>query len=334
MIVRRSINKDELKELPKTVFPGRIHVIQSEAETEKAVAYLQSQPILGIDSETRPSFTKGQSHKVALLQISSDECCFLFRLNMTGLTQPLVDLLENPAVIKVGLSLKDDFMMLHKRAPFTQQSCIELQDYVRQFGIQDKSLQKIYAILFKEKISKSQRLSNWEADVLSDGQKQYAATDAWACLNIYNLLQELKEKEGLTYLFISHNLSVVRYISDRIGVMYLGNMVEVAPTDVIFNDPRHPYTIALLSSIPTTDPDSLTKERIILEGNIPSPINPPSGCKFHTRCFMACDKCKVVPPPLTEVEPGHFVACHFADTKKVGENGNYLFDVKKTTNAR
>ena len=186
MIVRRTIDKDELKELPKVVFPGRIHVIQSESETEKAVAYLLSLPILGINSETRPSFTKGQSHKVALLQISSEECCFLFRLNMTGLTQPLVDLLENPGIIKVGLSLKDDFMMLHKRAPFNQQSCIELQDYVRQFGIQDKSLQKIYAILFKEKIS------NWEADVLSDGQKQYAATDAWACLNIYNLLQELK----------------------------------------------------------------------------------------------------------------------------------------------
>ena len=127
MIVRRTIDKDELKELPKTVFPGRIYVIQSEAETEKAVAYLQSRPVIGIDSETRPSFTKGQSHKVALLQISSEECCFLFRLNMTGLTQPLVDLLENPAVIKVGLSLKDDFMMLHKRAPFTQQSCIELR---------------------------------------------------------------------------------------------------------------------------------------------------------------------------------------------------------------
>ena len=138
MIVRRTIDKDELKELPKVVFPGRIHVIQSESETEKAVAYLLSQPILGIDSETRPSFTKGQSHKVALLQISSEECCFLFRLNMTGLTQPLVDLLENPGIIKVGLSLKDDFMMLHKRAPFNQQSCIELQDYVRQFGIQDK----------------------------------------------------------------------------------------------------------------------------------------------------------------------------------------------------
>ncbi len=161
-----------------------------------------------------------------------------------------------------------------------------------------------------------------------------SALDVSIQSQIINLLQELKEKEGLTYLFISHNLSVVRYISDRIGVMYLGNMVEVAETDEIFSDPRHPYTIALLSSIPTTDPDSLTKERIILEGNIPSPIKPPSGCKFHTRCFMACDKCKVVPPTLTEVKPGHFVACHFAEQQKVDENGNYLFDVKLATNQR
>lgn len=101
-------------------------------------------------------------------------------------------LLENPNVIKVGLSLRDDFMMLHKRAPFEQHSCIELQEYVRTFGIQDKSLQKIYAILFAEKISKSQRLSNWEAEVLTQPQQQYAATDAWACINIYNRLQELK----------------------------------------------------------------------------------------------------------------------------------------------
>lgn len=191
-LINKTIDKEVLKELPKAAFHGRIHVVQSEAEADKAVAYLQSQSVIGIDSETRPSFTKGQSHKVALLQISSDECCFLFRLNMTGLTKSLIELLENPSVIKIGLSLKDDFMMLHKRAPFNQQSCIELQDFVRIFGIQDKSLQKIYGILFKEKISKSQRLSNWEADVLSDGQKLYAATDAWACLNIYNYLQELK----------------------------------------------------------------------------------------------------------------------------------------------
>lgn len=151
-----------------------------------------------------------------------------------------------------------------------------------------------------------------------------SALDVSIQSQIINLLQDLKEQEKLTYLFISHNLSVVRYISDRIGVMYLGNMVEVAPTDELFRDPRHPYTVALLSSIPTTDPDSLSKERIILEGNIPSPIKPPLGCKFHTRCYMACDKCKRVPPPLTEVAPGHFVACHFLD-KKMDENGNYLF---------
>lgn len=192
MVIKRSISKEEIKELPKAIFEGRIHVIQSEKEVDKAITYLQTCPILGIDSETRPSFTKGQSHKVALLQISSEECCFLFRLNMTGLTRSLIELLECPDIIKVGLSLHDDFMMLHKRAPFNQQGCVELQDYVRPFGIQDKSLQKIYGILFKEKISKSQRLTNWEADILSDAQKQYAATDAWACLNIYNLLQELK----------------------------------------------------------------------------------------------------------------------------------------------
>ena len=155
-----------------------------------------------------------------------------------------------------------------------------------------------------------------------------SALDVSTQSQIINLLEELKEKEKLTYLFISHDLSVVRYISDRIGVMYLGNMVEMGDAETIFADPRHPYTVALLSSIPTTDAESLKKERIILEGNIPSPIRPPEGCKFHTRCYMACDKCKVVPPPYVEVEPGHFVACHFID-KKLDENGNYLFDLPK-----
>ena len=155
-----------------------------------------------------------------------------------------------------------------------------------------------------------------------------SALDVSIQSQIINLLLELKEKEHLTYLFISHDLSVVRYISDRIGVMYLGNLVELASSETIFKDPRHPYTVALLSSIPTTDPDDLNKERIILEGNIPSPIRPPEGCKFHTRCFMACDKCKRVPPPLVEIEPGHFVACHFTD-RKIDEEGNYLFDMPK-----
>ena len=128
---------------------------------------------------------------------------------------------------------------------------------------------------------------------------------------------------------ISHDLSVVRYISDRICVMYLGNIVELADAATIFADPRHPYTVALLSSIPTTDIESLKKERILLEGNIPSPIKPPSGCKFHTRCYMACEKCKRVPPPLREITPGHFVACHLPEPK-LDKDGNYLFALPKT----
>ncbi len=152
-----------------------------------------------------------------------------------------------------------------------------------------------------------------------------SALDVSIQSQIINLLQDLKEKEKLTYMFISHDLSVVRYISDRICVMYLGNIVELADAATIFSDPRHPYTVALLSSIPTTDVDKVNKERILLEGNIPSPIRPPQGCKFHTRCYMACDKCKRVPPPLTEVEPGHFVACHLLE-KKLDENGKYLFE--------
>ena len=155
-----------------------------------------------------------------------------------------------------------------------------------------------------------------------------SALDVSIQSQIINLLQELKEKENLTYMFISHDLSVVRYISDRICVMYLGNIVELADAATVFDDPRHPYTVALLSSIPTTDIEALNKERILLEGNIPSPIKPPSGCKFHTRCYMACDKCSRVPPPLTEIEPGHFVACHFPE-KKIDENGNYLFKLPK-----
>ncbi len=193
MIIRRTLDKETLKEMPKAAFEGQIHVVQTPAEAEQAAAYLRRCPILGIDSETRPSFSKGHVYKVALLQVSSDEHCFLFRLNLTGLTLPVIQLLESPQITKVGLSLKDDFMMLHRRAPFQPRACIELQEYVRPFGIQEMSLQKIYGILFGQKISKSQQLSNWEADTLTRPQQLYAATDAWACLNIYHKLQELKQ---------------------------------------------------------------------------------------------------------------------------------------------
>ncbi|NDV58625.1 3'-5' exonuclease [Bacteroides sp. 519] len=193
MVIKRKINKEEVKELPKASFPGRIIVIQTEEEANKAVDYLLTKSVVGIDSETRPSFSKGQSHKVALLQVSSEDSCFLFRLNHIGLPSSLIKFMESELVVKVGLSLKDDFLMLRKRAPFKPQNCIELQQYVKDVGIEEMSLRKIYAILFGQKISKSQQLSNWETDILSDSQKQYAATDAWACLHIYNRLEHLKD---------------------------------------------------------------------------------------------------------------------------------------------
>ena len=159
-----------------------------------------------------------------------------------------------------------------------------------------------------------------------------SALDVSIQSQIINLLEELKKTDNLTYLFISHDLSVVRYISDKILVMYLGNIVEYASAETLFADPRHPYTLALLSSIPTTDVDSANKERIILEGNIPSPIFPPTGCKFHTRCYMATEDCKRVPPKLVEVEPGHFVACHKLEKKF--DNGKYLFELPKGKDAK
>lgn len=139
-----------------------------------------------------------------------------------------------------------------------------------------------------------------------------SALDVSIQAQIINLLKDLQKEYGLTYLFISHDLSVVEHISDTVGVMYLGSMVEFAPTDKIFANPRHPYTEALFSAIPVPDPNCHTK-RIILEGSIPSPANPPSGCKFHTRCRNCMEICKGAVPELAEIEPGHSVACHLFD---------------------
>ena len=136
-----------------------------------------------------------------------------------------------------------------------------------------------------------------------------SALDVSIQSQIINLLYDLKEQSNLTYLFITHDLSVVKYISDRIGVMYLGNMVELAPTQELFDHPRHPYTEALMAAIPTTDMDN-NKELRILEGDIPSPVNPPKGCKFHTRCAHCTEICKHATPEWTEIAPNHFVACH------------------------
>ena len=191
--IKNKITKTEIATLPKVLFPGRIFVIYTEADADKAISYLQTQRIVGVDTETRPSFKRGTTHKVALLQISTSDTCFLFRLNQIGMPLSLQEFLMSDT-LKIGLSLKDDFMMLRRRKDVHAEegNWIELQDYVGRFGIEDRSLQKIFANLFGQKISKSQRLSNWEAETLSEGQMKYAATDAWACVEIYNCLEEME----------------------------------------------------------------------------------------------------------------------------------------------
>ena len=176
--------------MPNVLFQGRIIVIDTLSDAEKAIKALSSESILGIDTETRPSFKKGVHYNVSLLQISSSDTCFLFRLNRIGMPESVISLLENPEIKKIGLSLHDDYQALAKRKRFTPQGFLDLQKYVTGFGIEEKSLQKIFAIIFGQRISKTQQLTNWDADVLTDKQKLYAATDAWACLSIYNHLQQ------------------------------------------------------------------------------------------------------------------------------------------------
>ena len=190
-ILFKKFDKREITGLPKVLFQGRIITIITPGETEKAVDYLLSQKILGFDTETRPSFKKGQRYEVSLLQVSTYDTCFLFRLNLTGITPAIIRLLEDKKVVKVGLSWHDDLLQLHRRAEFKAGNFVELQDVAEKFGIEDKSLQKLYANLFHMKISKVQRLSNWEQTILRDAQKLYAATDAWTCIKIYEELQRL-----------------------------------------------------------------------------------------------------------------------------------------------
>ncbi len=196
--IYEKFDKARIGELPKVQFEGRIIVIQTEAEAEKAVDYLLAQTILGIDTETRPTFRKGPMNKVALLQVSTADTCFLFRLNMLGLSPSIKLLLQDTSVAKVGLSLKDDLHQLHFRGEFTPGIFVDIQHEVKNLGIVDMSLQKIYANLFGMKISKGQQLSNWETDTLTEAQKRYAATDAWVCIKIYERIEELKERQNYT----------------------------------------------------------------------------------------------------------------------------------------
>lgn len=187
--IQLSINKEQLKELPAVRFPGSITVVETSEQENEAFDNLSKHEVVGFDTETKPSFKKGKVNNVSLIQVATSNHCYLFRINKLGFSEGMKNFMENNSIIKIGLSLKDDFTVLHRSCPFTPAGFIDLQQFVKQFSITDLSLSKIYGIIFGQRISKSQRLSNWEAPSLTEGQQLYASLDAWACLHIYKRLK-------------------------------------------------------------------------------------------------------------------------------------------------
>jgi ribonuclease D len=188
MIYQPTISKEEIATLPLVAFQGKTIVVDRPEQVNGAIDYLKRQPLVGFDTETKPNFSPNSHNQVALLQISSADVCYLFRLSMLGMPLPLFHLLNDSNVLKIGLSLRDDFNALSKRAIIKKESFIDLQNIVEDYEIHEKSLVKLYAIIFGKRISKNKRLSNWEAQPLTEAQQLYAATDAWACYEIYTHL--------------------------------------------------------------------------------------------------------------------------------------------------
>ena len=185
-------SKDLIQWLPLAAFGGEVIVVDTPAKVEEAVEYLSKQNAIGVDTESRPSFTRGVHYPTALLQIATEERCYLFRLTHVGMPQALADLFANPKITKVGLAFKDDIAGLRRRRDFKPANCIDLQTIVPKYGILDMGLQKIFAICFGRKISKAQQLTNWENSHLTPDQARYASTDAWATLLIYKDLMQTK----------------------------------------------------------------------------------------------------------------------------------------------
>ena len=189
MTFANNISTEEVLKMPREVFSGRIVVVNAMESLSTALTYLSSCQSIGFDTETRPNFTKDSHNKMSLMQLSCDDTCFLIRLNkFKKMPHILEAFLKNPIVTKIGLSLRDDFHGLRSLTNISPDSFIDLQTYVKQFGIEEMSLRKIYAILFGKRISKSQQKSNWDAEYLTESQKRYAALDAWSCLRIYQYL--------------------------------------------------------------------------------------------------------------------------------------------------
>jgi ribonuclease D len=191
--INKSISKEELNELPVESFNGEIIVVDYACDISKIIPFLKKQKVLGFDNETRPTFKKGEMNEVALLQLSTSKTAFLFRLNKTKLPQELVDILSDPEIIKVGVAIKDDILALKRLSKFTPEGFVEIQDKVKDFEIENFGLKKLSGLLLGFRISKAQQTSNWEADILTEAQIKYAATDAWVSLEIYNRLCEIEK---------------------------------------------------------------------------------------------------------------------------------------------
>ena len=185
-------SKDLIQWLPLAAFGGEVIVVDTPEKVEEAVEYLSKQNAIGVDTESRPSFTRGVHYPTALLQIATEERCYLFRLTHVGMPQALADIFANPKITKVGLAFKDDIAGLRRRRDFKPANCIDLQTIVSKYGILDMGLQKIFAICFGRKISKAQQLTNWENSHLTPDQARYASTDAWATLLIYKDIMQTK----------------------------------------------------------------------------------------------------------------------------------------------
>ena len=179
--------------MPLAAFEGEVIVVDKPEMVTDAVNYLRSQRVIGVDTEARPSFQRGTHYPTALVQIATHERCYLFRLTHVGMPQELADIFANPNICKVGLAFRDDINGLRRRRNFTPANCVDIQSMVAQYGILDLGLQKIFAICFGKKISKTQQLTNWENNHLTPEQARYASTDAWATLLIYNELIQTKK---------------------------------------------------------------------------------------------------------------------------------------------
>jgi ribonuclease D len=190
-----SISKDELHKLPVGQFTGQIHLIEDIAGINHVCKNLAKQTILGFDTETKPSFKKGNSNRVSLLQLATSNEAYLFRLHKTGIPEVLINILSDPAILKIGIAIHDDIRHLLTLSNFKPEGFVELQHFVKEYGIENSGLSKLAGIILNFRISKSQQLSNWENEILTEAQKTYAATDAWAACEIYKTLNTVPKPD-------------------------------------------------------------------------------------------------------------------------------------------